>query len=515
MKTVVHKIPLHASALPRQRRHVDIFDWRGRGAERGRALSVAESPRRVSARFFCRPPTGNMEERIIFPELIRRKRDSEKLTAQEIKCFVRAAVDGTIQEAQIGAMLMAIWMKGMDAEETSILTREMTMSGEVLSWPEEWKGLVVDKHSTGGVGDKVTLPLAPALAACGCKVPKISGRGLAHTGGTLDKLESIPGFSVQQTAEQMEQILKEAGCCIVSQTQCLAPADKVLYGLRDVTSTVDSLPLITGSIISKKGAESLSALILDVKFGKAALCKDINSAKNLAHSLVTTGSSLGIRTGAMLSRMDKPIGCFVGNSLEVMEALECLKGRGPSDLQELVLSLGACLLKMCGKASTLAEGKQKISDTLTGGAALGVFQTMLQVQGVSRDLALALCSPRATIADYYPLLGQAECRTELPVQKEGTVLEINGLVLATILHNLGAGRTKAGEPIDHLVGAELLVKLGQKVKKGEPWVRVHHRKGSFSMEYKNSLQEALVVGTADCFCEAPLVAEFLPSELSG
>ncbi|XP_067387498.1 thymidine phosphorylase isoform X5 [Emydura macquarii macquarii] len=220
-----------------------------------------------------------------FPALIRKKRDGEKLRDEEIRRFVRAVTQGGLQEGQMGAMLMAIWLQGMDPDETLTLTREMAVSGKVLEWPESWQRLLVDKHSTGGVGDKVSLPLAPALAVCGCKVPMISGHGLGHTGGTLDKLESVPGFNVSQSPEQMRRILERVGCCIVGQTEELVPADKVLYGLRDVTATVDSLPLITASILSKKAAEKVSNLVLDVKFGSAALYTSLESARSLAHSL--------------------------------------------------------------------------------------------------------------------------------------------------------------------------------------------------------------------------------------
>ncbi|XP_067110995.1 thymidine phosphorylase isoform X5 [Osmerus mordax] len=351
-----------------------------------------------------------------YQELIRKKRDGGQLTQREIRDFVQGVKLKTIQESQIGAMLMAIWQKGMETEETHALTKEMMHSGEVMSWPAEWEGLVVDKHSTGGVGDKVSLVLAPALAACGCKVPMISGRGLAHTGGTLDKLESIPGFNIYQPVQQLQRILAEVGCCIVGQTETLVPADKVLYALRDATSTVDSLPLITGSIISKKGAESLSALVLDVKFGRAALYKDLASAKTLAQSLVTVGNSLGMRTGAVLSRMDAPIGRCVGNSLEVIESLEILKGRGSHTLIDLVTTLG-------------------------------------------------------------------------------TVLDVDGMVLAEVLHSLGAGRSKAGEPINHSVGAELLVSLGEQVDKGQPWLCVHFESPALSPAQTLLLQNILTLGT--------------------
>ncbi|XP_057179529.1 thymidine phosphorylase isoform X2 [Triplophysa rosa] len=402
---------------------------------------------------------------ITFPELIRLKRDGGEFSDEDIKVFVQGVKSRTIQDSQIGAMLMAIWLKGMSKEETLRLTREMMKSGEVFVWPDEW--LVVDKHSTGGVGDKVSLPLAPALAACGCKVPMISGRGLAHTGGTLDKLESIPGFKVNQSVEQIKQILQDIGCCIVGQTESLVPADRVLYALRDATSTVDSLPLITGSIISKKGAEGLKALILDVKFGRAALYKDLDSAHHLARSLVTAGNNLGVKTGAVLSRMDAPIGRCVGNAVEVCEALDCLKGRGPDDLNELVSTLGGYLLWMSSHSPSLENGKNEIIQKLMNGEALKKFEDMLVAQGVSADVACSLC---ADGADYFQHMKQATHQTELKSQHDGTVLEIDGLVLAKVLHRLGAGRNKLDEKIDHSVGAELLVDMGQQVNPGSKFI---------------------------------------------
>ncbi|KAM6954308.1 LOW QUALITY PROTEIN: thymidine phosphorylase [Aplochiton taeniatus] len=428
-----------------------------------------------------------------FPELIRKKRDGGHLSAGEIRRIIEGVKVRTIQDSQIGAFLMAVWQQGMGEDEIDALTREMMMSGEVISWPAQWKGLVVDKHSTGGVGDKVSLVLAPALAACGCKVPMISGRGLAHTGGTLDKLEAIPGFSVQQPVSKLHRVLEEVGCCIVGQTESLVPAIRVLYALRDATATVDSLPLITGSIISKKGAESLDALVLDVKFGRAALYRDLESAKTLAHSLVTLNRASGICTGAVLSRMDSPIGCCVGNSLEVIEALETLKGRGHKDLLELVHSLGGVLLKMCGKVSTLSEGHKAISEAVISGAALSKFQAMMVAQGVANHIAGSLCS---TQTDYYSILGRAHSQTELESEAQGTVVDIDGMVLAKVLHNLGAGRSKAGEPINHRVGAELLVSIGQHVDRGDCWLRVHYESPALSPHQRFLLQNALTIGTS-------------------
>ncbi|XP_015705972.1 thymidine phosphorylase [Coturnix japonica] len=259
-----------------------------------------------------------MERTEPVPELIRKKRDGERLRDNEIRSFVRAVTDGTAQQGQIGAMLMAVRLRGMDQHETLSLTRAMMESGRELEWPQEWNGVIVDKHSTGGVGDKVSIVLAPALAACGCKVPMISGRGLGHTGGTLDKLEAIPGFCVTQSPEQMRRIVGSVGCCIVGQSAELVPADRALYGLRDVTATIDSVPLITASILSKKAAERVTALLLDVKFGSAALCPDVDSATELARSLVrpppsyhpltTSPHTLGAGRNRVGDRIDPNVG---------------------------------------------------------------------------------------------------------------------------------------------------------------------------------------------------------------
>ncbi|KAM6896247.1 thymidine phosphorylase isoform 2-T2 [Lycodopsis pacificus] len=444
------------------------------------------------------------------PDLIKKKRDGGALSDEEIKTFVHAVTNRTIEECQTGAMLMAIWQKGMVQEEVETLTRAMMSSGEVMSWPKEWAGLVVDKHSTGGVGDKVSLVLAPALAACGFKVPMISGRGLAHTGGTLDKLESIPGFKVHQSAAQILEILRSVGCCIVGQTEKLVPADRVLYALRDMTSTVDSLPLIAGSIVSKKGAESLSALVLDVKFGRAALYKDLQSAKELAQLLVRVGNGLGVPTAAILSRMDATIGGCVGNSLEVIESLETLKGNGPDDLMELVTTLGSLLLKMTGSVSDLSEGRRRISEAVIGGAALSKFQAMMEAQGVANETARSLCSAHT---DYHSVLRKSEHQMELKTPADGFVVDVGGLTLAEVLHKLGAGRSKARGPVNHSVGAELLVSLGQRVRKGESWLRLHYEDPAPSPDQIHGLQSALTLGTRENTQTRTLVEEvLLPSD---
>ncbi|XP_067387495.1 thymidine phosphorylase isoform X2 [Emydura macquarii macquarii] len=409
-----------------------------------------------------------------FPALIRKKRDGEKLRDEEIRRFVRAVTQGGLQEGQMGAMLMAIWLQGMDPDETLTLTREMAVSGKVLEWPESWQRLLVDKHSTGGVGDKVSLPLAPALAVCGCK---------------------------------MRRILERVGCCIVGQTEELVPADKVLYGLRDVTATVDSLPLITASILSKKAAEKVSNLVLDVKFGSAALYTSLESARSLAHSLVSVGSQLGICTVAVLSRMDGPLGQRVGHTLEVLEALQCLEGRGPSDLRQLVTTLGGCLLWQCGEAGSVGQGAARIAAALDDGSALGRFQAMLQAQGVAAGVAQALCT--GTEEQRGQVLSRARAQEELPAVQDGTVQGVEALPIAQVLHKLGAGRTQKGQPINHRVGAELLVTVGQRVAKGSPWIRIHHEMPELSEEHRRTLQGALVLADSEPFVPSCKIAEII------
>ncbi|XP_053112715.1 thymidine phosphorylase isoform X2 [Hemicordylus capensis] len=409
----------------------------------------------------------NPGSRISFPEIIRKKRDGKKLEEQEICYFVQAVTKQTLQEGQIGAMLMAIRLQGMDPEEILVLTREMATSGKVLEWPEEWHGLLVDKHSTGGVGDKVSLPLAPALAACGCKVPMISGRGLGHTGGTLDKLESVPGFRVSQSPEQMKQILEKVGCCIVEQSKELVPADKALYALRDITATVDSMPLITGSILCKKAAENISALVLDVKFGSAALYPTLESARQLAHSLVSVGTQLGISTVAVLSMMDRPLGHRVGHSLEVLESLECLEGRGPEELRELVTTLGGTLLWQCGRASSVSQGTARIAQALDDGSALRTFQSMLQAQGVEVDVARALCAGGEE--ERFQVLKRASLQEELVAQCNGS-----------------------------------------------PWIRIHYDRPKLSDADRCKLQGALLLDTSEPFAPSLWVVEtILPEKQPG
>ncbi|XP_026546185.1 thymidine phosphorylase [Notechis scutatus] len=439
---------------------------------------------------------------ISIPEIIRKKRDGETLQQEEIRYFVQTLGSGRSQEGQIGAMLMAIRLRGMEPSETMVLTREMAASGTTLDWPAQWRGLLVDKHSTGGVGDKVSLPLAPALAACGCKVPMISGRGLGHTGGTLDKLESVPGFCVSQSPEQMKEILERVGCCIVEQSQHLVPADKVLYALRDITATVDSLPLIIGSILSKKMVEKLSALVLDVKFGSAALYHTLESAEQLARNLVSVGNQLGMKTAAVLSRMDEPVGARVGNSLEVLETLQCLEGGGPGDLRELVTTLGGLLLWQSGRASSVSTGATQIGQVLDNGAALRTFQAMLRAQGVEAEVSRLLCE--GTEEQRLAVLKVAGTQEELRAPEEGMewargrghYKSLSSSPTHPFALALSCGCPWAG------------LQAGGKIE-GTPWIRIHHDAPRLSQTQRETLQKALILGDVEPFNPPAKVAKIL------
>ncbi|KAK3909503.1 Thymidine phosphorylase [Frankliniella fusca] len=405
-----------------------------------------------------------------FHELIKKKRDGLKLTDADVGDMVAKVVSGEAADVQIGAMLMAMFLKGLDAEETASLTRHMVDSGDKLEWDEEWRELLVDKHSTGGVGDKVSLPLAPALAACGLKVPMMSGRGLDFTGGTLDKLESIRGFKVSQSVEAMRSALEDPGCFIVGPTARLAPADGELYKRRDVTGTVDSVPLITSSIVSKKVAEGTRALVMDIKVGSAALCKTEEAAKELARSIIDVAKLLDVPTTAVLTRMDVPIGRAVGNALEVAEAVRCLRGEGPADLEDLVCVLGGELLLMRGRALTRAAGRERIRTALRDGSALDRFRRMLERQGVSAADAEAVC------AEPWRLLPRAARTTPVLAKRAGAVRGIAGLAIARACQRLGAGRSRPDQPLDLAVGVVLddALHVGAAVHAGDVLMTVHH-----------------------------------------
>ena len=374
-------------------------------------------------------------------------------------------------DSHVEEVLRAIFDYGIGREQTAMLTDSMRNSGRCLEWPEEWKHLVVDKHSTGGVGDKVSIPLAPALAACGLKIPMISGRGLGHTGGTLDKLESLPGFNVQLSIEDILSQVSEIGISMVGQTNDLVPADRRMYAIRDVTGTVASLPLITSSIVSKKAAESLQALVLDVKYGRGAFMKNKDDAKELAESMVDASTRCGIITSAVLTTMDQPIGCAIGNSLEILESIETMRGNGPWDLEELICSQGGELLHATGLVENLELGFVKIQDSLHDGSALRSFIEMATYQGVD----ISIFDSEHSLCLALGLLDSKLNTTEIKSSFSGTVSDIDAMELALVALELGAGRKKIGDIIDHAVGFLLEVELGEKIDKGDSWVTVHHR----------------------------------------
>ena len=374
-------------------------------------------------------------------------------------------------DSHVEEVLRAIFDYGIGREQTAMLTDSMRNSGRCLEWPEEWKHLVVDKHSTGGVGDKVSIPLAPALAACGLKIPMISGRGLGHTGGTLDKLESLPGFNVQLSIEDILSQVSEIGISMVGQTKDLVPADRRMYAIRDVTGTVASLPLITSSIVSKKAAESLQALILDVKYGRGAFMKNKDDAKELAESMVDASTRCGIITSAVLTTMDQPIGCAIGNSLEILESIETMRGNGPWDLEELICSQGGELLHVTGLVENLELGFVKIQDSLHDGSALSSFIEMATYQGVD----ISIFDSEHSLCLALGLLDSKLNTTEIKSSFSGTVSDIDAMELALVALELGAGRKKIGDIIDHAVGFLLEVELGETIDKGDSWVTVHHR----------------------------------------
>eukprot|EP00697_Spironema_sp_BW2_P015563 gnl/Spiro4/645_TR366_c0_g1_i1.p1 gnl/Spiro4/645_TR366_c0_g1~~gnl/Spiro4/645_TR366_c0_g1_i1.p1 ORF type:complete len:459 (+),score=127.58 gnl/Spiro4/645_TR366_c0_g1_i1:80-1456(+) len=420
------------------------------------------------------------------PCIIAKKRDGQELTTDEIRMFVDHVVRGEVPREQIGALLMAIYLRDMSLRETVDFTHALQFSGDVLKWPQ-FAGQVVDKHSTGGVGDKISLPLAPALAAVGLKVPMISGRGLGHTGGTLDKLESIPGFGVNVDAGRMAEILESVGCCIVSQTKTLVPGDRVLYALRDITSTVGSIPLITASIVSKKLAEGLTSLLLDIKVGRAAFMRTLDEAVALGSRMVGVGNDAGVRTVGLVTRMDHPIGFMVGNAMEVAESVECLQGRGPRALEDLVVAEGGYLLALNGTAPSPRAGMDMIRRVLHDGSALEKFRAMLVAQGCQEDTAAKLC------VEPWAVLGAAPFRTPLATSARGFVADINALLLAEVVCGLGAGRLTTDDAIDHAVGLELAVVVGDAVEAEHVWLVVHHRTPTLDPHRAALLQSALVL----------------------
>lgn len=388
------------------------------------------------------------------PTLIERKREGGSLSASEIQDLIAAFTSGEMPDYQMSALAMAIYFKGMSTEETAALTQAMLHSGSVLTWPAE-APLRVDKHSTGGIGDKTSLIIAPLLAADGLWVPMISGRGLGITGGTLDKLESIPGFRTQLPESEIRRVIETIGCVMVGQTADICPADKKLYSLRDVTGTVPSIPLITASILSKKLAEGLHRLVLDVKFGSGAFMKTRDEAQALADSMCHTAEAMGVKTQVRLNPMDEPTGLAAGNALEVAEAVRCLQGKGPADLEDLVLDLSAAVS---------LSSREQLRTKLHAGEAWMIFQKMVAMQG--GDVTA---------------LEQMESRHAAPVihavksPASGILTRLDARHVGLAILGLGAGRAKAADHIDPAVGVDQMLKVGQPVHAGDVLLRIHAR----------------------------------------
>ena len=389
--------------------------------------------------------------------IIAKKRDAQQLTPDEIATLVRGYVQGEVRDYQMAAWSMAVYLRGMTSAETAALTLEMLRSGATLAWPDNLRP-VVDKHSTGGVGDKVSILLAPLLACCGVRVPMISGRGLGPTGGTLDKLEAIPGFRTDLSRDEIHDIASRVGCAITGATQDIAPADAKLYALRDVTATVASIPLITASIMSKKLAEGPDALVLDVKFGCGAFMKTLDEALVLARSLVETGARMGVKTTALLTDMNQPLGTLIGNALEVDEAVAALSGQGAPDLVELTVALGGHLLHAAGVATNVEEGRRLLQSELDCGAGWQKLAEMVTAQGGDPEAARPIA----------PL-------TEVTSTVSGFVQSIDTEALGQAVIDLGGGRRVITDRIDPSVGLAMLVRIGDQVSRGQPLLRVFAR----------------------------------------
>lgn len=413
-------------------------------------------------------------------DIIDTKRNGKALTDDQLQYFIDGVVSGTIPDYQISALLMAIYFQGMTSEEQASLTMKMMRSGERLDL-SKIPGIKVDKHSTGGVGDKVSLPLAAMVAATGIPVPMISGRGLGHTGGTLDKLEAIPGFRVELSEEEFINQVASEQLAIVGATGEVAPADKKLYSLRDVTDTVDSIPLIASSIMSKKIASGTDALVIDVKTGAGAFMKTLEQSRALAHALVNIGKKAGLQCMAVISDMNQPLGNKIGNALEIEESLDVLKGKGPADLTELVYTLGSYMVMMGGKAQTLAVARQLLKQTIDEGTALQRFKAMVIAQGGD---------PR--VIENYDIMPRAQYHIPYLAKQDGIVARLSADEIGKASMLLGGGRQKADDQLDYSVGIKLCHKLGDKVAAGDQLLTIYSNRQDIT-DVTKLLDESIVI----------------------
>lgn len=413
-------------------------------------------------------------------DVIDQKRNGGVLSDEQLQFFVDGVVDGSLPDYQISALLMAIYFQGMTDREQTQLTMKMMHSGERLDL-SKIPGIKVDKHSTGGVGDKTSLPLAAMVAALGIPVPMISGRGLGHTGGTLDKLEAIPGFQVELSEQDFIKQVAEEKLAIVGATRDVAPADKKIYALRDVTDTVDSIPLIASSIMSKKLASGTDALVIDVKTGAGAFMKTEDSAVKLAKALVAIGKQAGLKCEAVISDMNQPLGSKIGNTLEIEETLDLLKGNGPKDLLELVLELGSRMVVMGQQAASLAEARAKLEQTIADGSALARFKAMIKAQHGDPN-----------VVDDYSLMPHAKYQIEYPAQKGGVIAKLTADEIGMASMLMGGGRQKADDQLDYAVGIELHKKIGDSVQKGESIMTIWSNREDID-DVKELLDQAVAI----------------------
>ncbi len=417
-------------------------------------------------------------------ELIASKRDGQRLTDAEIRGLIGSFMDGGLADYQMASLLMAIFFRGLDDAETVSLTEAMLHSGKVLDL-SAIPGTKVDKHSTGGVGDKVSICLAPLVAACGVPVPMVSGRGLGHTGGTLDKLEAIPGFRTDLSTDDFARLVGSVGTCMIGQTKDVAPADKRIYALRDVTATVECVPLIVASILSKKLAEGIDGLVLDVKVGRGAFMKDLEHATTLAQALVRVGTRAGKKVVAVLTSMESPLGEAVGNALETREAIEVLHGKGPADLVECTMVLGAEMLVLGGKAKDEASARARLAEVIANGSARRTMERMIAAQG--GDPAVVAEPSRLAVAAH---------DVKIAAPSDGFVTRADALEIGLAAVAMGAGRTRADQAVDPAVGISVHAKPGARVAMGDALATLHVRHAADAAPIADRVGAAFEVGPA-------------------
>ena len=431
-------------------------------------------------------------------EIIRKKRDGHPLSDSEIQYYIEGIANGSISESHIAAFCMAVIFKGMSVEETFSLTDQMVKSGDKLNW-KDLDGPVVDKHSTGGVGDKVSLMLAPIVASCGIYNPMISGRGLGHTGGTLDKLESIPEYNTTPDNSLFHSVVKNVGCAIIGQTANLAPADKMIYGVRDVTATVESVPLITASILSKKVAAGLDGLVMDIKTGNGAFAENLDFARNVGNSIIQVAKQFGMKTSAMITDMNQPLGDTIGNALEIKEVIDYLTDvRQESRLHEVVLALAAKMLVVAGLVDSTDEGIQKAKDVLDNGHAAETFEKMVSELGGLNDIL--------KISDSH--FKSASVVKPIPASQSGYVSEIDTRAVGLAVVELGGGRKKASDSIDHSVGFTHVLGLGEKVEAGQALGYVHAQNEDQANLSIQMVNDAYSISDSS-FLQTPTIIEYL------